>query len=306
MEESVKDNKNNKINNFLIFLVIVLALLCAILLWQYFELRNQNSTKGSEIEVLNDERTEMQAELEEMLDEMDGMETDNDSMKAELTNRKNEIEDLLNKVKDKDYAVYKLRKETKTLRTIMKGYVVTIDSLNTLNVGLRQENTEVKTYLTKERQNNQVLVEKNEGLNSKVAAASRLRARNIQAYGVKVKRDMTGKETDRASKSDKIRACFDIDENKITSTGKMNLYLRIIAPDGKILSKGQSDEYRFEFEGQKGVYSDKQSVNYKNEAMKVCLDFALEGENETFLSGIYNLTIYAEDYEIGTAKLDLK
>lgn len=306
MEETVKGNKNNNINNFLIFLVIFLAILCAILLWQYFELRNQNSTKGSEIEVLNDERSEMQAELEEMLEEMDGMETDNDSMRAELTNRKNEIEDLLNKVKDKDYAIYKLRKETKTLRTIMKGYVVTIDSLNTLNVGLRQENTEVKTYLSKERQNNQELQEKNEGLSSKVATASRLRARNIQTYGVRVKRDMTGKETDRASKSDKIRACFDLDENKITSAGKKNLYLRIIAPDGKILSKGQSDEYRFEFEGQKGVYSDKQSINYQNESMNVCLDFALENENETFLSGVYHLTIYAEDYEIGTAKLDLK
>lgn len=58
------------------------------LLWQYFELRNQNADKGSEIEVLNDERSELQAELEEMLDDFEMMETDNDSMRAELTNRK--------------------------------------------------------------------------------------------------------------------------------------------------------------------------------------------------------------------------
>lgn len=305
-EITPNSNNNNKINNFLIVLVILLAVFCGVLLWQYFDLRSQNSNKGSEIEVLNDERTELQSELEEMLEDFEDMETDNDSMRAELNNRRNEIEDLLAKVKDKDFAIYKLRKETKTLRTIMRGYVVTIDSLNTLNVGLRQENSAVKERLTSEKRTNQSLQEKNEGLSSKVALASRLQARNISAYGVRVKRDMTGKDTDRANRTDKIRVCFDIDENKITPAGKKSLYIRIIAPDGQILSEGLGDDYRFEFEGQKGVFSDKLTIDYDNSASNACLDFSRASEEVEFLAGEYFITIYAEDYEIGTTKLELK
>jgi FtsZ-binding cell division protein ZapB len=306
MESTSKENNNNKINNFLILLVVLLAIFCGVLLWQYFELRNQNANKGSEIEVLNDERSELQSELEEMLDDFEMMETDNDSMRAELTNRKNEIEDLLAKVKDKDFAIYKLRKETKTLRTIMKGYVVTIDSLNTLNVGLRVENTEVKQRLSNERKTNRSLQEKNEGLSSKVALASRLKATNVRAFGVRVKRDMTGKETDRANRTDKIRVCFDVAENKITPSGNKNLFIRIIAPDGQILSKGLSDNFRFEFEGQKGVFSDKQSIDYANSSVEACLDYERESQEIDFLAGVYYITIYAEDYEIGNVQLELK
>ncbi len=306
MDIPSKENSNNKINNILILLVVLLAIFCGVLLWQYFELRNQNSNKGSEIEVLNDERTELQTELEEMLDDFDLMETDNDSMRAELTNRRNEIEDLLSKVKDKDFAIYKLRKETTTLRTIMKGYVVTIDSLNTLNVGLRVENSEVRERLSSERRTNRSLQEKNDGLSSKVALASRLKTTNITAFGVRLKRDMTGKETDRANKTDKIRVCFDIDENRITASGSKNLFIRIIAPDGQILSKGLSDNFRFEFEGQKGVFSDKKTIDYTNSSTNVCLDYARDSETIDFLAGVYYITIYAEDYEIGNVELDLK
>jgi cell division protein FtsB len=306
MDIPSKENNNNKINNILILLVVLLAIFCGVLLWQYFELRNQNSNKGSEIEVLNDERTELQTELEEMLDDFDLMETDNDSMRAELTNRRNEIEDLLSKVKDKDFAIYKLRKETTTLRTIMKGYVVTIDSLNTLNVGLRVENSEVRERLSSERRTNRSLQEKNDGLSSKVALASRLKTTNITAFGVRLKRDMTGKETDRANKTDKIRVCFDIDENRITASGSKNLFIRIIAPDGQILSKGLSDNFRFEFEGQKGVFSDKKTIDYTNSSTNVCLDYARDSETIDFLAGVYYITIYAEDYEIGNVELDLK
>ena len=124
--DSSSVDKVKKINRFLIIIIILLSFGLGISLWQFFDLRKTNSQKGTEIEYLEDERGELQTELEEMLNEFDSLETDNDSMKVELADRRNEIEELLDKVKDKDYAIYKLKKETTTLRTIMKGYVVTI------------------------------------------------------------------------------------------------------------------------------------------------------------------------------------
>ena len=217
------ENSNEKIqktNRILVIIIILLSIALGITLWQFFELRKTNSQKGTEIEYLHDERGELQDELENMLNEFDSLETDNDSMKVELASRREEIEGLLAKVKDKDFAIYKLRKETKTLRVIMKGYVVTIDSINTLNIGLRNENKEVRNTLSKERDKTKELQKNNDNLSSKVAIASRLDVSKLSAFGVNVKRDMTGKETDRARKADKIRVCFTLDENKVAVAEK--------------------------------------------------------------------------------------
>lgn len=306
MTEVSESDKIKKQNKILIIIVILLSVALGVTLWQFFELRKTNSQKGTEIEFLEDERGELQSELENMLNEFDSLETDNDSMKVELASRREEIEDLLNKVKDKDYAIYKLKKETKTLRTIMRGYVVTIDSINTLNVGLRKENSEVKQTLSRERTRSKQLEKTNENLSSKVALASRLDISNATAFGVNVKRDMTGKETDRARRADKIRTCFTLDENRVAKAEKKKLYIRIFAPDGEVLAPGLGEEYKFEFNGLKGYYSDKLVVDYDNTAKEYCLDWAKPNEEYEMLAGEYVIFIYAEDYEMAKLSLELK
>ena len=299
-------DSSNKVNKVLVALVILLSLALGFTLWQFFELRKTAAQKGSEIEIMADERGELQNELEQMLNELDTMETSNDSMKVELSNRKNEIEGLLAKVKDKDFAIYKLKKETKTLRTIMRGYVVVIDSINTLNVGLRNENAEVRSTLKEERSKAKELQQKNDNLSSKVALASRLDVSEIRVFGVNVKRDMTGKETDRARRSDKIRACFELNENKVAKAGKKPLYLRIISPDGTILTAENADDSRFEFSGGKGYYAGKTEVDYNQTEQELCLDWEKPNDDYDVLPGVYQLYIYAEDYEMAAVSYELK
>lgn len=303
--EQVQEEKKSN-NKILIFIIILLSVALGITLWQYFELRKANAQKGSEIEYLSDERGELQSELEDMLSEFDSLETDNDSMKVELASRREEIENLLEKVKDKDYAIYKLKKETKTLRTIMRGYVVTIDSLNTLNVGLREENQEVKRVLSEERTKSKELEKSNENLSSKVALASRLDVSGVTVFGVHVKRDMTGKETDRARRADKIRACFTLDDNVVAKANRKTLYLRILAPDGSVLTAGTGEEFKFEFNGVRGYYSDKKAIDYNNVAEEYCLDWSKPSDDYELLPGIYTIFLYAEDYEMANTKHELK
>jgi len=293
-------------NRALIAIIVLLSIILGITLWQFFDLRKDMSERGTEIELLNDERGELEEELTDMLNELDSMETDNDSMKVELSNRKTEIEDLLAKVKDKDFAIYKLKKETTTLRTIMKGYVVTIDSLNTLNVGLRKENQEVRTTLSQERSRTKELVKSNENLSSKVALASRLDVADVAVFGVRVRRDMTGKETDRARKTDKIRVCFTLRENKVAKVEKKTLYLQIIAPDGQYLLSEEGEEGRFEFNGNSSYYSDKMVVSYDQSSQEVCLDWKKPDDNYIVLAGTYNIKLFAEDYEMASTTHSLK
>ena len=206
-------------------------------------------------------------------------------------------------MKGKDWSIYKLRKETETLRTIMKGYVVQIDSLNTVNKELRTENTEVRNELSSEKTKTENLSKENEGLSNKVTIASYLKTVALKSYGVRIKNDNTGKETDRAKKVGKIRTVFTIQKNKITPPGNKNIYVRILTPDGKVFSEKTDDSNKFDFNGIRGLYSAKKQINYQNQELRLTIDWV---KVNNFPVGEYNVEIYADGVDIGKTKFTLK
>ena len=184
----------------------------------------------------------------------------------------------------------------------MKGYVVQIDSLNQLNNKLTDENKTVKNQLSNEQKKAQELTEKNEDLNTLVTVASHLKTLGLKSYGVKVKNDNTGKEMDRAKKVDKIRTSFTVQKNTITKPGKKWIYVRILTPDGRVLSEKTDDSNKFDFNGVRGLYSSKKEIDYKNEDMQVTIDWVKIDE---FPVGEYNVEVYADGVDIGKTKFTL-
>lgn len=98
---------------------------------------------------------DLKTDFQNMLKTYDAL-LEKDKSKADSINvQKERIEELLAEVekgKMTAYQLYELRKENETLRKIMKGYVVQIDSLNTLNLRLSNDldSTSTQLNLTKE------------------------------------------------------------------------------------------------------------------------------------------------------------
>lgn len=297
--------KENRTNRVLLLLTIFLAIACGYLLWQNFQQKDQMIADEETIEGLSVEQIKLKDELEEMLTEYEGLETENEDMRLEMELQKTKIEELLQKVKNGNWEVHKLKKEAATLREIMKGYIVTIDSLNTLNQTLIVENKNVKKKLDTEKSRNEELLMTNTGLTDKVSIAQRLKAFNVSSYGVRVKSDDTGKPTDKAKRADKIRTCFTVAENKLTDPGNKDLFIRILTPDGRVFAENTDDSHRFEFNGVRGLYSIKKTIKYGNKEMKVCMDWEKKGE-EDFPIGEYIVEIYNGGADIGRTKLSLR
>lgn len=300
VQDKPTGNKNNK---FMMVIIILLLGFCGYLIWQNLELKKAIDKGEVAYTEVSTERDQVQAELEEMLKKYEDLETDNQELSAELAAEKAKIEELIKKAKGKDWSIYQLKKETETLRKIMKGYVVQIDSLNQLNNKLTDENKIVKNQLSNEQKKAQELTEKNEDLNTLVTVASHLKTLNLTAYGVKVKNDNTGKEMDRAKKVDKIRTSFTVQKNTITKPGKKIIYVRILTPDGRVLSEKTDDSNKFDFNGVRGLYSSKKEIDYKNEDMQVTIDWVKIDE---FPVGEYNVEVYADGVDIGKTKFTLK
>jgi DNA repair exonuclease SbcCD ATPase subunit len=298
------DLKNkNKTNKIMMVLIVLLFGFCGFLIWQNIQLKNVVAEKEIVYVEVSAERDNVKAELEDMLAQYNALKTNNGEIKAELEVEKAKIEELLKNIKGKDWSINKLKKETESLRKIMKGFVVQIDSLNTLNKELRAEKEVVQGELKTEKNRTQNLTKENEGLTSKVTIASYLKTTGMKSYGVKVKSDNTGKELDRAKKIDKIRTEFSVLKNEIAPSGEKWIYVRILSPDGKVLSEKTDDSNKFDFNGVKGLYSAKKLINYQNQEMSVTIDWKKIDE---FPLGEYNVEVYADGVDIGKTKFTLK
>lgn len=298
--------EKNPVNKLLVVLCLLLFVTCALLTWQLIEKNTQIEYVIADNASLEDQRNDLELELQDMLSQYNDLETDNEEMKAKIAEQKAEIEQLLVQVKENKglkWQIYKLKKEAASLRAIMKGFVQDIDSLNTLNQGLRKENTMVKDQLAEQKNKTDELSEANKSLSDKVDLASRFVISGLSTSGVKVKRDNTGKETDRANKVDKIRTCFTIMKNKVAKTGTHTIYIRILTPDGKVLSTGTGDANKFEFNNVKGLYSVKKTIEYKNEPAQICIDWKKTAD---FVPGEYNVTVFHQGGDIGRTKFRLK
>ena len=244
---STSEKKGNKTNKLLIVVILLLFCFCGYLIWQNLELQKlleQGSIAYTEVSA---ERDQVKKDLENMLAQYDEMAANNEELSEELQAERTKIETLLKQAKGKNWTIHKLRKETETLRTIMKGYVVQIDSLNQVNGRLTAENKVVRTELSSEKSKTQDLTKKNEGLSDLVTVASYLKTSALKSHGVRIKSNNTGKETDRAKKVGKVRTQFTILKNSITVPGKKWVYIRILTPDGKVLSEKTDDSNKFDF-----------------------------------------------------------
>jgi len=293
----------NKTNRLLVIINIILLGLCIFLLWENNQGKERIVNQESDISALSDERSQLEQELEDMLSEYQVMETDNEELQLELEMERAKVEELLVKVKNGNWEIHSLKKEAASLREIMKGYIVTIDSLNTMNQTLIAENQSVRSNLQVAKGRNEELQKVNSNLSDQVTKAQRLKAFNISSYGLRIKSNNTGKSTDRAKKAQKIRTCFSIAENKISEPGKKDLFIRILTPDGRVLSLGSEDTFRFTFNGVRGLYSIKKIVKYLNKEVEVCMDWNVE---EELPIGEYVVEIYCEEADIGKTKFTLR
>lgn len=303
MTEKTEEKKSNKAG---IILLLLLALglggLAGYLYQEKTELEVRLVECGEYGNQLETEKNRVISELEAMMAKYDTLSASNEQMSEELLAEKEKVAKLLKEAKDKNWTIAKLKKETETLRQIMVGYVHTIDSLNTLNVQLKEENTQITEELTDQKKKYNELEGVKEDLATKVKIGSRLRAMDITVITQRVKSNNVYRETTKADKTDKIKVCFTLDKNEITKPGKKDIYIRIIAPDATVLPCDEAN-CKFNFSGVSGEYSMKREIEYSNTELDKCFYYDVLEEIPV---GNYIMELYSDEADIGKTTFELK
>lgn len=311
-EQKNKDKQENRKLHFIYLTVIFLmGGLCVYLAMQYRGLKVIVSERETTITQVIQEREDVKSDLEDLKAQYEALETTDAALNAELTAKKAYIDSLLvqaDKHKGDAAIIAKLKKETQTLRRIMQGYIVTIDSLNTLNNTLRAEKQEVLTALDQEKEKVTNVIKEKEGLQGRIDQAALLTTLNIKATGVNVTRG--GKketETTKASKSDKIKVSFDIADNDLTKTGAHTVYLRVMTPDGRELTKAEDPDHQFTWGGgNKGFFAARKVIDYQNQPMSVLMYCEKPNPDNEFLPGTYRIEIVCDNAIIGETSFTLQ
>lgn len=306
MEQTSQENNNRKKLGLLWILIGLLVVSNGVTIWLWMQEKNKVASQVVVTEKVIVERDDVKSSLLALQEEYKNLETNDATLKKEIEEKQAYIAQLLeeaDKHKGDAYVISKLKKETETLRTIMKGYVRTIDSLGTLNKTLVAEKQNVLKELDSEKGKTAGLNKEKEELQSTIQKGSILSCFNITAKGVKFKSG--GKkesETTKASRVQKIKVSFTLGENKIARPGEKTVYVRVITPDGKELAKNYDDNYRFTFDKSSGYFAGKETLNYAN--TEVSGVTYCEGQGE-FVPGKYLIEISCDNAVIGSTSLTL-
>ena len=286
---------------------IVLGVLSAILLIAAIALTVLliNSRKQNEEmqELFAIEREELESEYSTFATQYDELKIriTNDSLQAKLEQEKLRTQQLLEELKQtkaSDAAeITRLKKELKTVRAVMRGYVLQIDSLNRVNEQLAKENKRVKARYQEASKKITNLSEEKEALAQKVNLASQLDAIGISLKATK----SNGSSESKLKRAKKLVVKFLIAKNITTNTGEKTVYVRIMVPDGNVLTKNEGDT--FKYENRDINYSMKKYIEYTGEEQELTMYWDIE---EFLQAGKYRVHIFTDGNMIGYNDFELE
>ena len=290
----------DKNKNLIIFII---ALLIVIIGGISFFAYRQVQVNKEMTELFAIEKEEMENEYATFAIQYDELQVQitNDSLRQELEDERLKTQRLLEEVRQikasNTAEIMRLRKELKTVRAVMRSYVVQIDSLNRINEALTTENKEVKKRYSEATRQINTLAEEKKTLNEKVSLAAQLDATNIRI----VTKNKKGKETNKVKNVKKIAVSFTIVKNITAKTGERTIYVRIAQPDNQILCKSETDT--FPYENRNLNYSIKKYIEYTGEEQEVTVYWDVE---EYLPAGTYHVYIFADGTMIGESSFDMK
>ena len=257
--------------------------------------------RNSYINELTIDKENLTAEMLQLQEEYAQLSSTNDTLNNEILLEREKVAQLIERVQKTEATnkamLRKYEKELGTLRSIMRNYIKQIDSLNTLNITLRAEAAEAKQQARESKDRYENLKSTTEELGKQVELGSIVKGRGLVMTGV----TESGKETDRSSRTAKLKACLNLVENSIAKKGPRSVYIRITGPDGILMTTEQ--QHLFTFEGEQMIYSESREVDYQGSEVEVCIYF---DPGQKLTKGVYTVEAYTDEAKLASTDMLLR
>ena len=187
-------------------------------------------------------------------------------------------------IKNYQNKVIILNNQVTTLDTEKQKLKEENEKVNTEVVVLKDKVTELDRKIESEK----IISKKKDEL---INYASKLSLSNFMLRSFKVRNSGKEVETDKASRIDRIKFSFDINDNFLAKSGQKLIYMLIKKPSGEIVTFSNRASGTFNFNNRKILYSDKTTFNYEK-GQSPNLEFVWD--NEDFSRGDYIMEVYEQ------------
>ena len=328
------DNTTQKTpTNPLILVALVLTTgLAAVMTYLYFNEKkvaeNQEVAIGKRVEELTTVRVRLDSistalntkivevqklggNLEELLKVKTQLEADKLALKS---GNAREIQSIIGKYagKIKRYDAFLTEKDTLIAQLQRdKGELVAtnqtlVRSNETLTTNVQTLNTNVeKLTVEKQQARDSVVayVAKTDELATKVNRAAVLKAQNLKIYAISSKGKVRDEDPYKAKRIDRIKLTYSLLDNPITKEEPKDVYVRVLDPDGGIVSDLANGSGTFTADGAETVYTTKQTINYDRNGQQVELLYV---RGTAYKPGKYTVELFSEGYKIGTGQFAVR
>lgn len=292
-EREAQEAKTRGLRNLMYTMVGIAVLLAAALAYIWIQ-------KSALVGDLETEKVELTQQMESLQQDYANLSSDYDSINSQLDTSRAEVAQLIERIKKTEATdrakIRKYEKELGTLRSIMRNYIVQIDSLNTLNHKLTADAAAARREAAESKRANKELSEQVQNLEDQVAAGSVIKARGLRLQAF----NGQDKVTDRSSRVVRMLASLSLVENDLAPKGPVRVYIRVKDPQGILLTSERSS---FSFNGEALAASASREVDY--EGKEVDMSIYLNGVGQ-FDKGIYTVEAYIQNALLGRAELLLR
>ena len=290
----VPSPQENKLKNVMYVMIAVAAVLAVALAYIWFE-------RTSLVNDLKVEKEDLTSQMIALQNDYASLSSDYESINSQLDSSREEVSQLIERIKKTDATnrakIRQYEKELGTLRSIMRSYIVQIDSLNTLNQKLTADAAAARREAAESRRRSEALSKTVESLTDQVAIGSQMKARGVTLVGY----NSSNKVTDRSSRVVRLMATLSLVENELAPKGPVRVYIRVKGPDGILLTN--EEQRTFSFEGEPMISSASREVDYQGREVEMSIYL---NDIPEFTRGIYTVDVYTENNMLGSAELMLR
>ena len=286
--------ENTNLKKIMYLLIVVAVALAGALAYIWYD-------KSNLVKELTIDKEELTAQMIDLQNDYASLSSDYDMINSQLDSSREEVSQLIERIKKTEATnrskMRQYEKELGTLRSIMKSYIVQIDSLNTLNKKLTADAAAARREAAESKRKQAELTKTVESLSGQVAAGAVIKARGlrIDAYNA------SDKITDRSSRVVRLLTTLSLVENDLAPKGPIRVYIRVKGPDGILLTN--NTQRKFEVNGEPMICSASREVDYQGKEVELSIYL---NDIPAYVKGIYTVEAFTEQGKLGEAELMLR
>jgi hypothetical protein len=292
-------NNDNQTKNFKRIIIILVLLLFGLGVYTLILFQESQANQKD----LQEQKMAIAQELGDLKGTYDALLKDYQLQDQELIEARSRIAQLLDSVesaKPSMAIIKRYRIEIARLKEERTMLFARADSLIQVTQSLSFKVDSTLVVLDETRLEREGLRQKNDDLERVLEKGSRLQIIDFSSNAVIVRRSGKIVDTKRASRADKIRACFTITPNAVAVPGERNLYLQVINPKNNLIGSRMTLEQCQE----RLYYSATTQVDFQQEEVDVCI--MVGAQEEDLVSGRYILNLYQDSTRLATTTMLLK